>query len=114
MDITLTNIVRNAGFTFHGQYDGADENFDPVVYKFISTRNDYTTADIRNITQKIQAALNAVGFKYIGASFERAQRAKGDDYWAFVIRVQGRVVDRLLDRDIHGNLIFANNRKRAA
>jgi hypothetical protein len=114
MDMTLSNIVSKAGFLFRGQYDAADENFDPVVYKFISVRNDYTASDIKVITQKIQAALNAAGFKYVGASFERAQRAKGDDYWAFVIRVPGRVFDRLLDRDIHGNLIYANNRKRAA
>jgi hypothetical protein len=115
MDITLSNIVRKAGFNFRGQYDGSDENYDPVVYKFILEDGlTLSSLDAAGITAKIRAALTAANFNFIGAALERAQRAKGPDYWAFVIRVPGRAVDRLLDRDIHGNLIFANNKKRAA
>jgi hypothetical protein len=115
MDITLSNIVRSAGFKFRLTYDTPDENFDPVVYKFVADGDaDYTDQERKNIVATVKSALDAASFKYIGVAFERGQRAKGDDYWAVVIRVPGRIFDRLLDRDIHGNLIYRNTKTRAA
>jgi len=114
MDYTLSNIVRNAGFSFRLTYNGADENFDPVVYKFVADGDiDLTDSQRKSLVQRISSALNSAKFKYVGVGVEKHQRAKGNDYWAVVIRVPGRIFDRLLDRDIHGNLIYARTRVRA-
>jgi hypothetical protein len=115
MDNTLANIVRGAGLKFRLQYDLSDAERDPVVFKFMLDENvDPTSPGSKSIIQKIISELNAIKFVHLQVAFEKHQRARGEDYWAVVIRRPSLVKERPLDRDIHGNLIYRTSQRRAA
>lgn len=111
MDITLSKIVRNAGLKVKFQYNDGTQNFDHVIYKF-GVDEDLAEGARRTLTEKIRGALNSAKFIFETAAFERLQRGKGPDYWAFVIRVAIPFPEQAVDRDIHGNLIFIRPARR--
>jgi len=112
MDITLSNIIKSSGY-FRSQYDTQDVNFDHTTHKFIPNADPDTTPEQRKIIARaVIDMLNAAKFRYDGAAFEKLERAKGPNYWAFVVRVPAVVTERALDRDIHGNLIYVRTQRR--
>jgi len=111
MDTTLASIVRSSGFNFKFQYNDGTQNFDHVIYKF-AVDGEVPEEQRKSITASVVKSLVAIKFNFDGAAFERLQRAKGPDYWAFTVRVPVPFPDKALDRDIHGNLIFTRPRRR--
>jgi hypothetical protein len=113
MDVTLSNIIRNAGFQFQAQYDSQDVNIDHVLYKFVPYGSPTISPDDRKkIAKIIRDGLDNAKFKYASAAFEKLEQEKGPDYWAFAIRVEIPFADRLnraTDRDLGGNLVFNRN-----
>jgi len=111
MDIGLANIVRGSGFNFKFQYNDGTQNFDHVIYKF-AIDGDLPEESRKSVAQRIINALQTAKFNFDHAGFEKLQRGKGPEYWAFAIRVPVPFPDKALDRDEHGNLIFTRPRRR--
>lgn len=115
MDKDLSNIIRKSGFSFSSQYSDAYSSVDNVTYKFVSDRAiDSYSADSKKIIETVKTNLNAAKFLFNQLVFTKNERAKGPDYWTLVVRRPRPAEERPLDRDIHGNLIYADTKKRAA